>query len=82
MSRVLESDETGSLTIPADLLGNSSAHSRYLVENDGQTIHIHLESIRVGHAERMRRWRDLADRIGTSSSTERSAVEILSEMRR
>ena len=41
MSRVLESDDSGSLTIPPEVLGNDRPH---LVEPDSGGIHIEPEN--------------------------------------
>jgi hypothetical protein len=86
MAVIIETDENGALTIPAELLEDRSAHTRYVVEKNGCAIRIAPVTFRSpasqGHEDRMRRWRELAERIDRSSVTDRSAVEILSEMRR
>ncbi len=86
MTRILETDEHGSLTIPAELLAQTGAHARYVVEQLGDTLQVNRASDtrdETGtHGERMRRWQDLAKRIEAASITDKSAVEILSEMRR
>ena len=87
MSRVLEADETGSLTIPPEILGHPTARARYVVETEGQAIHIEPEATSdesgsQSHEQWMKEWRSLVKRIGKASITDRSAVDILSEMRR
>ena len=61
MSLILEADASGSLTIPADILGNHSEHRRYIVETDGRELHIKPEEPRddLGHDEQLSRWRKL-----------------------
>lgn len=86
MSRILETDENGALTIPPELLDHAEAHARYVVEKNGDALTVLPHAKRPddsgGHEERMRRWRDLADRVAKESVTDRSVVDILSEMRR
>lgn len=45
MSHVLEADESGALTIPAEVLGNASPRSRHVVEPDNRGLHIEPESV-------------------------------------
>ena len=86
MSRVLEADDSGSLTIPPEVLGHSLPRARYVIETDGSGIHVEPENPAktppTTHDEWMRQWLDLAERIGNASTTNKSAIEILSEMRR
>jgi len=94
MSRILETDDSGSLTIPPDVLGASSPRARYVVTSDSGGIHIQTESVshtglldeaagdRGKLSVRSERWKALAQEIGLKWDTDKTAAEVVSEMRR
>ncbi len=84
MSLVLEADASGSLTIPADLLGSHAEHAKYIVELDGKELHIEPEEPRdeLGRDDQLNRWRKLAAKISAVWPEGVSAVEAVSEQRR
>lgn len=88
MTRILEADQTGAVTIPPELLGGR-AGARYVVETEAQSsIRIRPEGLPSHEVSQpssdawVRAWAELAEQIGLASSTDRSAVEMLSETRR
>lgn len=87
MSRVLEADESGSLTIPPDLLGQAAPHARYVVGSNGHTLQIEPEELSDGSRsftdeEWLKRWRALGEEIDREWKSDKSAAEVISEMRR
>ena len=40
MTRIIETDESGALTIPPELLERRTAHDRYVVERNGAKLNI------------------------------------------
>ena len=85
MGRVLEVDKHGGLTLTPDLLGNPEPHTRYVVEaqNGSLSVRPDSESKRpLGWDEWWIRWQALSEVVTAASTTDRSAVDILSEMRR
>ena len=85
MTRVLETDDNGALTIPADILEQPEPHVRYRVERNGARLNVEPvphDNKRMPAQEWIAGWTQLANSIGESSTTDRSVVEILSEMRR
>lgn len=87
MSYLLETDDNGSLTIPADLLGHPAPHSQYVVGSEGLVLRVQPanEAGQNGvptHEQRMKEWADLADRISKAWQDDVSAVDAVSEQRR
>ena len=87
MSRVLEADESGALTIPPDLLGHAMPHARYVVESKWNAVQIEPEdlpedSTSLDFEEWLRQWRALGEEIDREWKSDKSAAEIISEMRR
>ena len=77
--RMLEADETGMLTIPAELLGYPEPNARFVVEQVGGRIFIQPEP---AEDEWLKQWRELAEEIGKVWPEGVSAVDVVSEMRR
>ena len=48
MTRILETDESGSLRLPAETLGHPRPRSRYIVEADGVTLVVRPEANEQG----------------------------------
>src|SRR4051794_24771671 len=84
MTRILETDEQGTLTIPADILGHPAAHQRFVVEGEGDDIRIERQktAATTSHYERMCRWSELASRISAVWPEGISAVDAVAEQRR
>ena len=86
MTRMIEIDEHGTLTIPKDMLSQATPHSRYLVERSGNNLNVTPANDRnsksVGHKERMRQWKCHAEQVAMASPNTKSVVELVSEMRR
>jgi hypothetical protein len=89
MSHLLEADESGSLTIPPDVLGHSTPHARNIVETDDRGIHIAADVLenaarnlpRSGLTVHSEEWNTLAEEIGQKWTSDLSAAEVVSEMR-
>ncbi len=85
MGHVLEVDDNGRLIITPDLLSDAAPHTRYVAEAQEGGLWVRLESEdvpRLGWDDWWERWQALASEITAASTTDRSAVDILSEMRR
>lgn len=84
MTIVLERSADGSLTLPAELL-EDTATTRYSVERDGDRVLIAPASefdIGLTHEEWMRRWEELARRIGEEWPEGLTAVDAVNAIRR
>ena len=85
MTRILEVNEEGALVIPADLLNGAEPHQRYRAESAGKTLVLEPESAlpaKLDPDEWWRQWNALSEQIGRQWKTDKSAAEIISEMRR
>ena len=87
MTKVLEVNEDGALVIPADLLNGAEPHKRYTAESAGNELLLRPESESVPieklDPEELRsRWIDLSDRVGRLWPANRTAADVISEMRR
>ena len=85
MARVLKVDEDGQLIITPDLLSDPAPHTQYVAEERDGGLMVRPEGgrqSRLGWDEWWERWQELSARITAASTTDRSAVDILSEMRR
>lgn len=92
MTRIIEADEAGRLVLPLEVLGEVRPHARYTVEMVGTKMI--LEPVPAPNEEElftqekptpeewMRQWNELSERIGKVWHTDKSAAEIISEMRR
>lgn len=78
-TQVIETDETGKLVIPAELLRDAQPFTRYQVKAVGKRLSIEPELI---EDEWLKQWRELAEEIGKVWPEGVSAVDVVSEMRR
>lgn len=92
MTTILETDETGALLLPADVLGHGVSRARYVVEAQGETLIVRPEGEMAAestaprgktrsHEEWMKDWTDLAEQISQSWIGDKSALEELEDMR-
>ena len=92
MTRVIEADETGRLMLSPEVLGEAKPYSRYTVETVGTKLIVEPVSppneeelfteAKLTPEEWMRQWNELSERISKVWNTDKSAAEIISEMRR
>ncbi len=92
MTQVIETDEAGRLMLPPELLGEVKPHSRYTVETAGTKLIVEpvpapnggelFTQEKLTPEEWMRQWNELSERISRVWNTDKSAAEIISEMRR
>ncbi len=89
MTRILATDESGDLTIPAEFLTGAAPHARYVIEKQGRVIRLEPEIASDKKTRAHQDWRTWLDgldaltaKLNDASTTNPSAVEILSEMRR
>jgi len=97
MAQVIEVDETGRLMLPPEVLGEVKPYSRYTVETVGTKLIVEPVSppnisppneeelfteAKLTPDEWMRQWNELSERISKVWNTDKSAAEIISEMRR
>lgn len=93
MTRILEVEEDGTLTLPSDVLVNSNPHARYMLETRGERIILRLEpTASVGNRlqkkrrSAVQRWKEerrrLSEEISRVWPEGVSATDIISEMRR
>ncbi len=76
MTRILVADENGAVTIPADLLRGGPG-ARYVVETgSGDGLRMHVErsvpESSMTPEEWLAGWKELAERIGRASATNRT----------
>lgn len=93
MATILERDENGALVLPARVLGHESAHARYVVEAQGETLLLRPEGKAAQpRAARARKkqtqevwakaWREFSAQVSKAwPEGGPSAVEVVSEMR-
>ena len=85
MAHVLEVDDNGRLIITPDLLRDPAPRTRYIAEDQEGGVFVRPEAgepPRLGWDEWWERFKAYSDAVTQASTTEQSAVEILSEMRR
>lgn len=86
MTYILETQENGTLTLPSDVLGSPKPHTRYVIEKQGERVTIQPEAAMPTPAPSAEDWLDawkaLSQDISRASTPEKSALEILWEMRR
>lgn len=84
--RMLEADDKGMLRVPTEMLGAAQPHGRYLVEVVGKKLSIEPEEAAVQrrktYEQWKREWDTLTEEITAAWNTDKSAAEIISEMRR
>lgn len=86
MGQVIEADEQGLLLVPTKMLGAAHPHGRYLVEVIGKKLSIELEEAAEQRQKTYEQWKSewdaLTEEITAAWNTDKSAAEIISEMRR
>jgi DNA-binding transcriptional regulator/RsmH inhibitor MraZ len=86
MTRVIETDEAGRLTLPPELLGEAKPHSRYTVETAGTKLILESEEALLqrqgAYEEWEKEWRAVQEQVGKSWPAGVSAADVVSEMRR
>ncbi len=86
MTQVIETDEAGRLLLPPNILGPVKPHSRYTVEITGTKFIVEAEEALLQrqrtYEEWKRDWDALTDQITAAWNTDKSAAEIVAEMRR
>lgn len=92
MTQVIEADEAGRLLLPPELLAEVRPHAKYTVEAIGTKLIVEpvpapaeeelFTQEKPTPEEWMRQWNELSERIGRMWNTDKSAAEIISEMRR
>ncbi len=85
--RMLEADETGMLTIPAELLGYPEPNTRFVVERVGKRILIQPETAQeIEQKSAYDKWHDqwkiVQQEVTKSWPVGLSAADVVSEMRR
>ncbi len=84
-SRIIQAGERG-LLVPTEMLGQVQPHSRYVVETIGEKLLIEpekaVEQRQRIYEEWKRNWDALTEEITAAWNTDKSAAEIISEMRR
>ena len=86
MTKVIETDEAGRLVLPPELLGAAKPHQRFVIEAAGKGLLVEQEETRARRQEANERWKQewdaLTEQISASWDTDKSAAQIISEMRR
>lgn len=93
MVTVLETDETGALVLPARVLGHNSAHARYVLEAQGETLILRQRDVPTSRPKKPRKkgvtadqwkeeWEAWSDKVTEAWQSDKSAAEIVAEMRR
>jgi hypothetical protein len=86
MTQVIETDEAGRLVLSPEMLGEVKPHMRYTVEAEGAALIVKPEETSVQrqkvYHEWKREWDALTEQISASWNTDKSAAEIIAEMRR
>jgi len=89
MTRVVETDETGRLVLPDDLLREIKPRTKYIIESKGDGLIIYPEEPVLAHKEVVptpeqweAQWRAAQEQVSKSWPAGVSAVDVMSEMRR
>jgi hypothetical protein len=85
MTYVLTTDENGALTVPPDLLGSRSPRTQYSVHVGDDVVVLRRTTTNnadLSHEEWRTQWLELANQVGEQWKLEKSAAELISEMRR
>ena len=87
--QMLEADAAGTLVIPAEILGYPEPKTRFVVERVAGKILIQPETVPVQESKQKLtfdewqvQWKELQARMSQVWKTDKSAAEIISEMRR
>jgi len=86
MTRVIEADETGRLVLTPEMLEEAQPNGRYIVESTGKKIILEQED-ELSRRQRVyeawkRDWDALTEEISAVWDSNKSAAEIVAEMRR
>ena len=94
MTRILEAEEDGTLTLPPDVLGNVQPHTRYVLETSGTELTLRPEPIEATKQKQSSKktkasieaWeqkrKKLADDLSKVWPDGLSSVDAVSEIRR
>jgi hypothetical protein len=94
MTRILEVEEDGTLTLPSDVLGNVQPHTRYVLETSGTELTLRPEPAEATRPKKPRKrtkisiesWEQnrqkLAEDLAKAWPQGLSAVDAVSEIRR
>jgi hypothetical protein len=85
MKAILEVNDEGALVVPPELLNGAVPHQRYSAELAGDHLHLRPERAsqeKLSSDEWWTRWAALSEQIGKKWTSDKSAAEIVSEMRR
>ena len=85
MGLVIETDESGRLVLPAEMLGDVPPRSRFVVEAVGANLTVKPEPTeeqrRQAYEKWKREWDSLTEEITAAWNTDQSAAEMIAEMR-
>ncbi len=85
MTQIIETDEAGRLVLPPELLGEIKPHSRYTVETVGTKLIVEPEESLLQRQRAYEQWQQewdaLSEQITADWKSDKTAAEILSEMR-
>lgn len=89
MTRVIEADETGRLALPDEVLQEIRPHTKYIVEARGDGLVIYPQTpiltdkpAKPTLEQWEAQWQKVQEMVGQSWNTDKSAAEIIAEMRR
>lgn len=93
MATVLETDETGALVLPARVLGHDAAHVRYVLEARGEALILRQREAPTAKPKKPRKkaltpdqwkaeWEAWSEKVTETWQSDKSATEIVVEMRR
>ena len=90
MTRILEVNEEGALVIPADLLNGAEPHERYKAESTGKTLVLRPDSElpkrrrpqKLTSEDWEAEWKAFAEKVTEVWPKDKSAIDVISEMRR
>ncbi len=87
MTKILEADEHGAVTIPAELLAETSPHAKYEVREIYGKLTLtprraHDRKRKKQGSQWTQEWRALVDQLAPTWKDNKSIVDTLSEMRR
>ncbi len=93
MTRIVEVDENGSLTLPPDIINCAEPHTRYVVETHGAQLTLRPEAAETEQKPRRKKrstsveewekqWQAFSEELSAVWPEGVSATDIISEMRR
>lgn len=85
MTQVIETDEAGRLVLPPELLGDAKPHMGYTVEVTGARFIVEPEETLSQRQKVYEQWKQdwdaLTEQVTAAWGTDKSAAEIVAEMR-